>query len=353
MELGTVRTFRFALATLLLFSTSRAFAAPRKPTPTPTRAATPTPSPGSTPPRTSTPTRTPTRTPTPRPVATPTPPPVGSVSITITEPGPGATIAADRFTVRGTFQGPVNTGVTVNGRLAYIGGGRFIANDVPLDVGTNTVTTVASAPDGRSATASVTFTATGGEPSPSLTADVTRGFAPLTVTFSYTFFTGVGFRRLDIDFDGDGHSDYRSTSPSGTVQNTYTNPGLYLASLTVTDSAGQFHRADVGIEIDDGDALDGVFQSVWNPMNAALQRGDVNGALLYLNSSAQERYGRIFSDLISDMPAIVSSYSAPQRVSVQGEFLEYAINRMIDGENQIFFVYVLRDADGVWRMDSM
>ena len=345
----TIRTCQLMLAILTGFA-PYAFAAPQKPTatPKPTSTATRTP--------TSVPAATPTRTPTPRPAATPTPP-AGSVSITITDPTPGATIGADRFNVRGTFQGPTNTGVTVNGRIAYTGGGRYIANDVPLAVGTNTITVIATGPDGRFSTASVDVTATGGTPNASFTADVTKGMAPLTVLFTYSFNSyGIGpagFRKLAIDFDGDGHDDYRTTTPWGSVQNAYSAPGLYLAVLTVTDTAGKLYKADIGIEVDTAGAMDGLFQSVWNPMNAALTRGDVTGALVYLNSSAQERYGRVFNDLISDMPAIVSSYSAPQRVSVQGEFLEYAINRVIDGENQIFFVYLLRDGDGVWRMDSL
>jgi hypothetical protein len=50
---------------------------------------------------------------------------------------------------------------------------------------------------------------------------------------------------------------------------------------------------------------------------------------------------------------VVASYSALQNVSVTSSTGEYAVNRVIDGVDQIFFIYFLRDPDGVWRLDSM
>jgi len=53
------------------------------------------------------------------------------------------------------------------------------------------------------------------------------------------------------------------------------------------------------------------------------------------------------------MPEIIASYSPLQRVSVQADIGEYAINRTINGQNRLFLVYFLKDADGVWRLDAM
>src|SRR5438093_897494 len=82
--------------------------------------------------------------------------PPGALSLTITNPAPGETIGADRYNVRGTFQGPPNTGLTVNNLIAYTDAGRFIADNVPLTAGQNTLTVVATAPDGTSTTTAVT-----------------------------------------------------------------------------------------------------------------------------------------------------------------------------------------------------
>ncbi len=50
---------------------------------------------------------------------------------------------------------------------------------------------------------------------------------------------------------------------------------------------------------------------------------------------------------------IVASFSAPQLVSGSGDIGEYVVGRTIGGVNQIFFIYFMRDIDGVWRLDSM
>jgi hypothetical protein len=295
-----------------------------------------------------TPTPTVTRTPTTAATRTPSPP-AGEVSLTITDPAAGAVIGSDRFNVRGTFQGPPNTGVTVNDRVAYVSGGRFMLNSLPLAAGSNVITATAT---GESARATLTVSAAGAPPDLVLNADVTSGPSPLVVTFTYAFRSGQGIQKLAIDFDGDGRDDFSTRKPPMAVQNNYTRSGLYEATLTITDRLGQAYTAAVGIEVRAWDVRDSLFRSVWDAMTGALARGDIAAALQPLNARARERYTPIFQELAADMPWIVASYSVPQFVSEGPGYLEYAVARLIDGETKIFFVYLLRDADGVWRMDS-
>src|SRR5262249_15982938 len=145
-----------------------------KPTPTAKPTGTPTPTPTFT--RTATPSAT--RTPTPAP---------GTLSIAIADPSNAAAIGANRTDVRGTFQGPPNTGITVDGRLAYAWGGKFMLNALPLIAGPNTITAIATSPTGQSAATTVSVSATGAAPDLVLNADVTGGPSPLIVTFTYDF----------------------------------------------------------------------------------------------------------------------------------------------------------------------
>src|SRR5207244_4576516 len=64
---------------------------------------------------------------------------LATVSVSIASPPNGATINADTVTVSGTFQGPANTGITVNGIAAIVTGGTFIVAAVPLQPGANTL----------------------------------------------------------------------------------------------------------------------------------------------------------------------------------------------------------------------
>ena len=302
---------------------------------------------------TTAPTPTPTFTRTPTPSATRTAPPApGGLSIAIVDPANGSSIAANRTNVRGTFQAPPNTGITVNGRVAYASGGKFMLNALPLVAGSNTIAAIATSPTGQSATTTVTVSSTGAAPDLVLNADVTGGPSPLIATFTYDFRSSQPVQKLALDFDGDGRDDFSTKKPPSAVQNTYTQAGLYVATLTITDRAGQIYKAAVAIEVTSGDVRDSLFRSVWDALTTALARRDIAAALQSLNLRARERYTPVFNDLSSDLPAIVASYSDPQFVSEGPGYLEYAVARVIDGETKIFLVYLLRDADGVWRMDS-
>jgi hypothetical protein len=82
----------------------------------------------------------------------------------------------------------------------------------------------------------------------SITASSTQGDAPLTVDFSATVTGGTPPYTYSWDFDGDGIVDETSDEP--TAQHTYNEPGTYLASLLVTDSAsGEDQTARDTLEI--------------------------------------------------------------------------------------------------------
>jgi len=254
--------------------------------------------------------------------------------------------------VRGTFQGPLNTGITVNGRIAYASSGNFMLNALPLVEGSNTIAAIATSPAGESAAATVAVSSLGAAPDLVLHADVTGGSSPLLVTFTYDLRSRHPVKKLAIDFDGDGRDDFSTNEPPSAVQSAYTHGGLYAATLTVTDRSGHVHKAGAAIQVTSGDMRDSLFHSVWNSMTASLARRDITTALQSLNARAREKYAPIFNELSSDLPAIVASYSNPQFVTERPGYLEYAVARPIDGETKIFLVHLLRDADGVWRMDS-
>jgi hypothetical protein len=73
------------------------------------------------------------------------------IELAITEPGQGSTVATDKVDVRGTVKGPDGTTVTVGQVEASVDPqGSFVARDVPLVEGPNSVVVQATAPGGRS-----------------------------------------------------------------------------------------------------------------------------------------------------------------------------------------------------------
>ena len=276
-----------------------------------------------------------------------------ALSITITQPPDGAALAGDRVSVRGNIQGPFNTGVSVNGVVAQVQNGMFIADNVPLVSGANTITATATTQAGQSATASVTVTSQGDPPVLELEVSPNGGIAPLEVTFTYNFQSLAEIQSLSLDFEGDGTEDFTTTDTEAVLQHAYVTPGLFLPRLSLTDQNGDVHTAELAIAVQDVAAMDVMFKDVWNSINGALVAGDKTTAMQFLTTNAQAKYGPVFDALLPHMSEIIASYSPFRQVSISAGIGEYAVTRVIDDQNHLFLIYFLKDGDGVWRLEAM
>ena len=178
-----------------------------------------------------------------------------------------------------------------------------------------------------------------------------QGLAPLDVAFTVSNTTGKGLLVVQADFAGSGSFGF--FSPDAPLSNRYTTPGTYRAAFNIVDSTGASFRQTVTIVVQDPAQVDQLLQQTWAGFTAALATRDKTQAQQYLNTQAQGRYGPVFDALLPQMPQIVASYSAPQTGLISDALGEYAINRMVSGVNRIFFIYFVKDVDGIWRIDSM
>ena len=270
----------------------------------------------------------------------------------IVTPTNNATINDNLVNVSGTLQAPANSGVTVNGVVAAIYDGHFYANNVALSSGANTITAMLPAPDGTVTTQSISVTSAGVSPV-RVTADPMRGLSPLTVTFDVTTQDGVSIQKVEIDADGNGTSDLTLSEFPWTSVVTYTGAGAYMTTIRVTDTQGNLYTQVVPIVATDRAALDQDLRAVWGGMKSALVAGDKVKAMQYLDATAQQRYGPVFDVLLPSMAQITATFSDLQSVTLSDGLGEYAVNRVINGENRIYLIYFGRNGDGVWRLGSM
>ena len=277
---------------------------------------------------------------------------LGGVNVSITSPVMGANLGTSTVLVQGTHTGPANTGIIVNGQVAFTQGTQFFVT-LPLTTGANTLTATATTPQGQTASHAVTVTRTTTAPDPAeVQAEPSSGIAPLTVRFRVRNNAATAITRIDADFDGNGAPDFTTTDPTAAIVYTYTAPGVYQPRITVTQGATTFTQTLV-VGVNDAQQMDQVFTNIWTGMNSALAQGDSNTALSFLNENAKRKYQRVFTALLPQMPQIIASYSPLRRVSISESIGEYAINRTINGRNKIFLIYFLKDTDGVWRLDAM
>ncbi|BAV33336.1 hypothetical protein SCL_1021 [Sulfuricaulis limicola] len=276
-----------------------------------------------------------------------------SLSVKFTSPAAGTVLDRMRVLVSGTFQGPVNTGISVNGTVALVSGDRFLLN-LDLEPGPNALTATATTLDGVTATDTLIVSVSQTEADPfEITITPAAGTAPLPVRFSVGNFSGQTIMRVELDIDGDGSTDSIVTDLSEPVEVTYANPGIYPARVKIIYGQNQSYEQTMAVVIHDAMQMDTQFTTLWNGTNEALIRGDVSTALTYLNEGAKRKYGPVFQVLKPHMPQIIASYSPLRRVSISEDIGEYAIVRNFNGQNRVYLIYFLRDADGVWRMDAM
>ncbi len=274
------------------------------------------------------------------------------IRVAVTSIASDTTINADQLSLNGTIDGLDNIGITVNGVVATVANGKFYVNNLLLQPGPNTVTVIATTPDGQTVTKTLTVTSSG----PSLfrvTVSPQSGVAPMKTSFTVTNQTTLDIQRIAVDFDGDGTVDFITTDRTEPIAFTYVVPGVYQPTIFVTDSQGTTSSQTLSVVALDAVQMDTFFKSIWSGMNSALGAGNLQGANKYLSLSAQRKYQPVFQALLPHLNEIIASYSSPRRVTISQDIGEYAINRTYQGQNRLYLIYFLKGADGVWRMDAM
>lgn len=271
----------------------------------------------------------------------------------ILSPVDGATLNAESVTVSGTVTAPANSGLTVNGIVAAIDGtGHFHATGVPLAVGANSLDVTLTTLAGYATTQAVNVTSTGPGPV-QIMASPTQGLAPLEVAFTVAPGEGTTITKVELDANGDGSFDLTLLAEPWTTSVTLSGRGTAMAGVRVTDSHGAVYTDTIPLVLIDPATLDQDLRAVWSGMTGALAAGDKALAMLHLDASAQQKYGPVFDALLTNMPQIVASFSALKAVTLSNALGEYAVNRIINGENRLFFVYFTVNPDGIWRLGAM
>ena len=274
-------------------------------------------------------------------------------ALAITTPAANASIAADFTLVMGTYQGPPNSGVTVNGVVANNDGqGNYFVNNVPLVTGQNTLTVALTTPDGQTAVQTQTVTSTS-------TAPMRIYAEPDAAVGSGTFVIRLENRTANAYTDilyqnlGGGQLDSSALDQTTLGKIAYTAPGSYTPRFSITDSAGNTYTQSLKLLVQDRAMLDAVLKSAWTDLTSALSAGDKTSAMRVLSSPARVKYGPVFDELAPYMAQIIPGWSPPMTGTLSAEIGEFAIRRTLDGLKQLFFVYFVRDGYGIWRLGSM
>lgn len=295
---------------------------------------------------------------------------VAGLVLTIESPTDDSTVDGRFIQVRGTIEGPENTGVAVNGVVALIDGENYVADQVPLVAGENTIRVTARTLSGASASEEIRVFSNGQAPLLRLSSSVRSGITPLTVVFRVEFFVEQRVVITLQDFNGDGEEDRifgrpgfgglgglggpKLTNPNPfEVTQTFSEPGTYTAQIEVNLEDGTELSDEVTIQVLDPAVFDARLLALWDGVFDAIVANNVEAALQLMTPAGKKKYRRVFEGLAADMETIIQDFSRPERMSASSSIGEYAVVRLENGRRQIFLVYFVKGTDGVWRLDTM
>src|SRR5262249_54061739 len=136
--------------------------------------------------------------------------------------------------------------------------------------------------------------------------------------------------RLDLDADGDGVIDFSGDRLDDETF-VFTTPGLYVATVTVTDAAGARSTSQATVEVLDLTALDAVLQAKWSGMKDALRIGDIPKALSFIAERRQADYDAAFGALMAQLPGVDTYLTDIAVESVSNAAAIYEMTRVDDG----------------------
>jgi len=273
------------------------------------------------------------------------------LAVTIDSPVSGSTVSQNEITVFGHARHRTpEIGVKVSGVLAQMNGDAWVANNVPVSVGENTLTAVLTDEKGRTAQTSAIVTlpavSTG---SVRLLSTVESGIAPLRVAFSLENNTGRNLVSYKMDFEGDGVVDLEAGAFES-VEHAYATEGIFNATLLATDAAGNQYVGTLAVNVHALPPL----KTKWDAMKAALTVQDLTGAVKNFASVSADTYGAIFSSLGSILPQIAVEMQNIELVYLRGDRAKYRmrVEELSGGVPTEFtyYIYFVRDEDGFWRI---
>ena len=276
--------------------------------------------------------------------------PPSPITLTITSPIDGAAISGIDVMVTGTVTNTTGseTGITVNGIIANVYGNEFVANNVPLTEGANTITATAKDANKNTATASLTVNAATTGNYIKITSNTESGIAPLEATLVISGYASG--TTPSLSYLGPASVDWTNCTSYDACKVKMTIEGIYYFTATGTTGDGNTSTDTIAITALNQAEMDNLLKGKWEGMRAGLTNADVEKAVGFFEESSQETYGTQFTALTSLLSTIANDMGKINLVKVEGNRAEYEIITTRNGVSYSFHLFFVKDKDGLWKI---
>jgi hypothetical protein len=128
--------------------------------------------------------------------------------------------------------------------------------------------------------------------------------------------------------------------------------GIYYFTASIKDSNNIPYQDTIAIHVLSETELDALLRSKWEGMKWALSQGKIGDALKHITKASRNEYSEIFELLAPQLPTLASAMREISLVGIAGNVAEYYIKRFQRGTDISYFLYFIKDEDGIWRLNS-
>jgi len=272
------------------------------------------------------------------------------VYIFITSPANSSTIDKSEATITGTvITQAQEAGVTVNGIPAAIYGNEFVANDIPLQQGSNVITAKAIDSNGATQETQITITASPVANYITLTSNIESGIAPMEAVLKVDGTFSITDSSMTYAYTGSTPPEVTSVSAEE-YRVKFIAEGIYYFTANVTDPDGNLYQDTIAITVVNRAGLDTLLKGKWEGMKAKLAAGDVEGAVGFFEERSQETYRPQFTALKPILDIIANEMGQINLVRVEDNSAEYEIIATRNGVTYSYYLLFVRDRDGLWKI---
>ena len=277
-----------------------------------------------------------------------------TVSVHITSPLNNDTLSKPYILVEGFVSNPNDeeVGVNVNGVIALVNGDQFVARNIPLIEGENTIAATVTDGNGNSASDTISVYRDSGEYL-KITASTQSSVSPLETILK----VGGSFpiTSLSISYSGPGALDSFESISNNEFSVSMSVIGLYYFFADATDAENNTYTDVVVVQVMDKDEMDVLLQTKWNGMKNSLAAGDIQGALNHFHSGTRDDFEFIFNALTPQrLNEIGITMREIELIYIRENIAKYRIKReeVINGTTYdiTYYLYFSEDGRGIWKI---